>query len=207
MIPDLNALGNYPYGGHSAILGNRKIYWQDTDYILGYFGEKVMSARRQYRAYVKEGIKKGRRPELVGGGLIRSIGGWTKVKELRRGGGRLKGDERILGDSVFIKEVLKASEEQLHRAYRLRAEGYDLERLSQKVAEIFEIDPEYLWSKGKYSRLVEARSLLCYWAVRGLGVSATELAKRLEISQPAVSISVKRGEEIAKAKGFSLLAE
>lgn len=167
----------------------------------------ILDKSQQYRAYVKEGIKKGRRPELVGGGLIRSIGGWTKVKELRRGGGRLKGDERILGDSVFIKEVLKASEEQLHRAYRLRAEGYDIERLFQKVAKIFEIDPEYLWSKGKYSRLVEARSLFCYWSVRELGVSAIELAKRLEISQPAVSISVKRGEEIGKAKGFSFLAE
>jgi len=206
-VLDLNALDAYLYTGHSAILGKRKIPWQDIDYILGYFGGKVISARRNYRAYVGEGIEKGRRPELVGGGLIRSIGGWTKVKELRGGGARLKGDERILGESVFVKEVLKASEERLRRTYQLKAEGYDLERLTQRVAEVFEIDPEYLWSKGKYPRLVEARSLFCYWAVRELGVSATELARRFEISQPAVSISVKRGEGIAKEMGLRMLGK
>ena len=127
------------------------------------------------------------------------------MEEERRG--RLKGDERILGKNAFVKEVLRASGEQLHRAYRLRAEGYDLERLAQRVSKIFEMTPAYLWSKGKYSKLVEARSLLCYWAIRELGVTATKLAKKLEILQPAVSIWVKRGEAIAKAKRVKSLSE
>jgi len=54
----------------------------------------------------------------------------------------------------------------------------------------------------KYGKVVEGRSLLCYWAVRKLGVSATALAKRIGISQPAVSFSVQRGEEIAKEREF-----
>jgi len=33
-----------------------------------------------YLSYMKEGIGLGRRPELVGGGLIRSLGGWEAVK-------------------------------------------------------------------------------------------------------------------------------
>ena len=37
-------------------------------------------------------------------------------------------------------------------------------------------------------------------AVRKLGFSATELSKKLGISQPSVSFSVKRGEKIAKAE-------
>ena len=41
------------------------------------------------------------------------------------------------------------------------------------------------------------RSLLCYWAVRELGVSATALAKRLRLSQAGVSISVKRSSASA----------
>jgi hypothetical protein len=36
--------------------------------------------------------------------------------------------------------------------------------------------------------------------VRKLGFSATELSKKLVVSQPTVSISVKRGEKIAKAE-------
>jgi len=52
---------------------------------------------------------------------------------------------------------------------------------------------------------VQARSLFCYWAVRELGVSATALAEKLGLSHPAVSISVKRGEKVAKEKGYELL--
>ena len=49
------------------------------------------------------------------------------------------------------------------------------------------------------------RSLFCYWAVRELGVSATSQARELGLTQPAVSISVKRGQTIADENGFQLL--
>ena len=58
---------------------------------------------------------------------------------------------------------------------------------------------------GKHPLTVKARSLLCYWAVRKLGFSATELSKKLGVSQPSVSISVKRGEKIAKAEQLELV--
>ena len=38
--------------------------------------------------------------------------------------------------------------------------------------------------------------------VRELGVSATALAERFGMTQPAVSISVKRGEKIAEEMGL-----
>ena len=69
------------------------------------------------------------------------------------------------------------------------------------------IDPEQVWSYGKHPLTVKARSLLCYWAVRKLGHSATGLSKRLGVSQPSVSISVKRGEKIAKAEQLELEKE
>jgi hypothetical protein len=50
----------------------------------------------------------GQRPELVGGGLIRSSGGWGVLKALSKARIHLKGDERILGDSDFVKEILTA---------------------------------------------------------------------------------------------------
>jgi len=50
-------------------------------------------------------------------------------------------------------------------------------------------------------------SLLCYWAVRRLGLIATKPSKNPGVSQPAVSISVKRGEKIAKAEQLELVKE
>jgi REP element-mobilizing transposase RayT len=62
---------------------------------------------RSYREYVKKGIDEGKRTDLTGGGLIRSAGGWSVVKALRKSDARMKGDERILGDGDFVETVLK----------------------------------------------------------------------------------------------------
>jgi len=172
-------------------------------YVLGQFGGRVTEARRRYRAYVKEGIGQGRRPELVGGGLIRSLGGWAKAKALQRGEGRLKGDERILGDSDFVIKVLEQCEEGLERRYRLQARAYDFGKLLRHAAELCGVSAEEISTGSKRPRVVEARSLLCHWAVRDLGMSATAVAKRLNISQPAVSISARRGERISRDRAIT----
>jgi REP element-mobilizing transposase RayT len=204
MVRDVKELEGFPYAGHGALLGKQKRPWQDVGYVLGQFAGGVREARRRYRAYVKEGIGQGRRTELVGGGLIRSLGGWVKAKALRREGGRHKGDERILGDSDFVMKVLEQCEEGLERRYRLQAEGYDFDKLLRHAAELCGVNPQEILARSKRPRVVEARSLLCFWAVQELGMSATAVAKRLEISQPAVSISVRRCEKISRDRAIRL---
>jgi DNA-binding transcriptional regulator GbsR (MarR family) len=41
--------------------------------------------------------------------------------------------------------------------------------------------------------------------VRELGMRMSELSHKLKLSEPAVSLSVKRGEKIAKEKQYSIL--
>ena len=52
---------------------------------------------------------------------------------------------------------------------------------------------------------VQARSLVCFWASRELGMSMVQLSKRLNISQPTVSQFATRGEKIAKENKLKLL--
>jgi putative transposase len=75
LVEDMDDLGWYPYCGHSVMMGKLKKAWQHAEGVLGMFGEKVRAARRAYRAYVERGIGEGRRPDLAGGGLLRSSGG------------------------------------------------------------------------------------------------------------------------------------
>ena len=119
----------------------------------------------------------------------------------------MKSDERILGDGDFTQSVLDEAKERLEERYRLRAQGYDLEKIAMRVSSELGVEPEQVWAAGKHPITVKARSLMCYWAVRKLGFSATELSKKLGISQPSVSISVKRGEQIAKGMQLEFIKE
>jgi hypothetical protein len=113
-------------------------------------------------------------------------------------------DERILGDSGFVDSVISQSEEHYERRHRLRRQGYDLGRVVEKVSQILGIGPSDIFSKGRQEKKVKARSLLCFWAARDLGMSHTALAKALEMSLAGIGFSVERGESIAREGNYSL---
>jgi len=205
VVSDILDLNSYKYSGHGVLMGNQKCSWQDTQYVLSYFGRKTAESVKSYYAYVKSGMNQGRRPELVGGGLIRSLGGWSEVKRIRlKGHNRLKGDERILGNSDFVMMILSEANEKYDRLYELKSKGYDLNKVEKRVRDIYQIDRDELYSSGRHKTRVEARSLFCYWAVRELGESGTSLAKRLGMSQSGVVYAVNKGEKIAKEKKYQL---
>jgi putative transposase len=169
--------------------------------------KKDSIARRRYREYVRKGIDKGQRPDLIGGGLIRSAGGWSVVKALRKTASAMKGDERILGDGDFVENLLRNDQESLERKYTLEARGYDFDWLVKHVAKLLDIESKDVLARGKYKQFVKARGLLCYWRVRELGMTTVELAKKLNLSQPTISQSAMRGRKIALEKGLNLLAQ
>jgi hypothetical protein len=116
----------------------------------------------------------------------------------------LKSDERILGDSSFVDAVLGGAGEGLARKNAFQQQGIDLERTVHGVAEALGIDPGEIWLPGKQPLRVKARSLACFWAVQELGWTTTDLAARLKLSQPAISMAVRRGERFARERGWQL---
>jgi len=204
-VKDLKGLDRYSYSGHSALMGKKKRGWQDTGYVLGFFGKRIGEARKAYRLYVKEGISMGRRPEIVGGGLIRSHGGWDEVIKMRLSGqDRIKGDQRILGESDFVMDVLSEAEENLSRRYRLRSSGVDFEKAAERVTSLFGLELDYITGRGRQRDRVRARDLLCYWCAIEIGISMADLSRKFDMTLAAVSYAVKRGDKIAKEAGFHL---
>jgi putative transposase len=205
IVADLKALDQYPWCGHSAIMNKTEQSWQNSDYVLGLFSEKIGLARKRYRAFVKNGVDQGKRSDLTGGGLLRSAGGWVGLKELRKAGLRVKGDERILGDSEFVEKALQAVEEKLEQKYALKVQGYDFERVVQRVAQVLGMEPREVTALGKSPRTVKARALLCFWAHRKLGMTTVEIAKKLSICQSAASRLSMRGERFAREQKVELV--
>ncbi len=204
-VKDYHELCQHPYCGHGVLLKNVADAWQDTVAVLTLFDKRPAAARRRYSMFVKKGIDQGNRSDLTGGGLIRSAGGWTAVKTLRRANVYQRSDERILGDGTFVESTLHAFDESIEKKYLLISKGYTLDDVVNRVSETLNVKPQVVWDAGRHRKTVEARSLMCYWAVRELGLSMAEIARKLNLSVTAVSNSVARGAKIAATKKISLI--
>jgi len=136
--------------------------------------------------------------------LIRSLGGWKAIKAGDLKGSFIKSDERILGDNDFVEEILSGAEEKYERKYAIKRQGYDLDKVARRVAELCAVTVEDIYSRQKHPYKVKARSLFCYWASSELGISQTELARRIGISVSGVGYCVERGKLIARENAYQL---
>ena len=198
IVEDMKTLNSYPYCGHAAIMGKLKYDWQDSDYVLRLFGKRAYDARRSYFKFISkkkyQGRRpQGRRPDLVGGGLIRSVGGWSALMSQKSDGVRIMGDERILGSSDFVESVLQRANEDYEQRTRILAKGPDLDALIDYIAKYFKIDAQSLCTATKQPVISRARALLCYFAVFKLMMQGAEVARRLSVSPSSVSKSAARG--------------
>jgi REP element-mobilizing transposase RayT len=196
-VKNMDALRAYHRSGHGVLMGKAIQEWQDTEYVLRLFGDSVRSARRAYERFVVKGMNQGRRPELVGGGLIRSAGGWSAIKALRTFGMRVMGDERILGSGDFVQSVLKRAQEQYEKKTLTRMQGFQLETLIIRVANELGLVSADVRSTGRLRTFARARAIICALAIEYLGISGREVSRQLNLSPSAVSKLTQRGRKDA----------
>jgi putative transposase len=204
IVSSLDELRTYRYCGHRRILGRSIEPWMSTSETLAKFGRDINASRKAYETFIADGVGQGKREDLTGGGLLRSSGGWRAIMTAREAGLFLKSDERILGDSDFVADVLNSPDEEMERKTAYQSHGVDLDKLSRIVSEVLNIDIGEIATPGRQPRRVQARSLFCYWAVRELGVATTTLARRFNLTQPAISLAIARGEKLVTDKGWCL---
>ena len=204
MVENLLKLDRYRWTGHTVLMGKRQQDWQQTQVVLGRFGRTVSVARQHYREFMKQGLGIRMEVDYSGDGLIRSYGGWQHLLYARKEHERKVGDERILGDSAFVEQSLKQDCLEMEaRTQRLRA-GWDLSSLIEVVCAYFEFDVEQITDKGRRNTLSKAKSVICYLGTKELGLSSTDIASRLKMSQSSVSKSCKRGRTCCDAHSLSI---
>jgi DNA-binding MarR family transcriptional regulator len=196
MVKDISDLDRYPWCGHSVLLGKRVNLWQGCDYVLSWFGKTQREARRAYRKYVGEGIPAGRRPELVGGGLIRSMGGWSEVLSLRRSKEQALCDERVLGSGEFVEKLLHEADERVK--YRLSGEArrQKAEGMIRELCEKKGVNLEEIRSGSRRGNISRVRSELAMRLLREYGLSFAEIGRQLGITTSAVTRVVRKSESI-----------
>jgi len=194
LVHTLEELDSYSWCGHSIIMKQSVNEWQDREYVLELFGETEGRARKAYRKFVFEQSTQDRQPELTGGGLIRSMGGWSAVKGMRGRGERELGDERILGSGAFVQEILNQAEQsvkhQIKAINKRKTAGNHISEACKKAG----VSVKFLQSGSRRRPLPELRKNLAMVLIEEYGLSLAEAARHLGVSTSAVALMLKRAQ-------------
>ena len=182
-----------PLNPVDPVKNNKSLAEKTIEDILLYFGDDIRESRRRYRDFVKKGIDQGARPDLQGGGLVRSAGGDKRGLLGRKGDERELSDERILGSGNFVEETLKAAEKIDEK--RIEAK-ISLPKLIKNVASYLDLKTESILSSSRRRDASKARAIVSFLAVNDMGYSATDVARAINIGRVSVRQCVDRGEKI-----------
>ena len=192
IVDTLSKLEKYRWCGHGIILGRFQNTWQDREYVLRWFGKKQGEAKAQYREFIKKGVELGSRPDLTGGGLVRSLGGWAAVKSIRRQDAKEKGDERILGSGKFVEMLLNEAERKTKHQFTT------LELLDKANAAMdayciqHDIQMDLIRSGSRAGKVPKHRAALAIKLVTELGLSMAETGRQLGMSTSGVAQILRR---------------
>jgi len=195
LVKSLGELDRYPWSGHRVLIGGGKSEWQERNYVLRQFHPREKDAIRTYRRFMEEGKDQGRRPELVGGGLIRSLGGWSEVLSFRRHGERVEYDGRILGGGDFVSGILREADQKVRRHLPVREKGALKERIIKEMCKKEGVGEGELRMGGQARRVSRVRSKIAWSLGRQYGISLAEIARDLGVCTSAIAKAVRRMEE------------
>jgi REP element-mobilizing transposase RayT len=192
IVGTMEELDRYPWSGHSVLMGEREYGWMDVKYVLLQFKDTIKKGRDAYRRFVEEGIGMGRQPQLTGGGLIRSKGGWSQVVSARRSGEREEYDERILGSGDFVHGALKEAEEKIRLQLKHRRTGRSLVQIIDQECDRWQISPKELEGGSRRREVSAMRIKIAKRGLDELGLSLAEIARHVGVSTSGLARAMKR---------------
>ena len=194
VVKSVGELDRYRWSGHSVLVGKRDNAWQECECVLRQFSDKPKKAMRVYRQFVQEGADNGRRLDLVGGGLVRSMGGWSAVVSLRGKKEKMAYDARILGGGDFVSALLEESERFIRRQISTGERGVLMNQVIKDVCHEEGIIEKELRFGGQRKRVSRARARISYHLSRQMGVPMAEIARQVGVCTSAVAKAIQTME-------------
>ncbi len=187
IVKSMSELDRYAWSGHAVIMGRRKHVWQDADEVLGYFGKSKTKARQTYRQFVMDGIEAGTREDLTGGGLIRTLGGWSQVISQRKSQEKILTDERILGSNDFVEQLLKESDDTIKSQLSIKEQRLKVRQRIVQLCQKEGISYEALKGGSRRGNIPQVRAWLAIELVEKYGLSLAETGRQLGVTTSAIS--------------------
>ncbi|MCK6479966.1 MAG: transposase [Planctomycetaceae bacterium] len=191
IVPDIEALGLYPWTGHRALMGRGRAGFQSVDLVLGDMGASPEEARQRLREWMDSALP----------------GGDTEPEREPQGGGpeSSSGEDRSpplqAGTPVGPGRVLPTAGGHCPRSVRadiLRLEGWDLRRLIRTICEDMGVSAEAIRSGRRSRRVSRARAVIAWFAWTDLGLSQEVLAVHLGVAGNSLSERMEAGRALAE---------
>jgi len=204
VVKSMEELDRYPWSGHQMIVGKTDYPWMGRAYVLSQFGGTKRKSIQAYRRFVEEEVGKGRNPALMGGGLIRSHGGWSQVLALRRKGETGSSDERILGGGDFVDRILREVEERQLRQMKFRMrDSRSIGDIIQEECRRRKVSADELRRGGRRSRVSEARAAIAFRSKEELGISGAEIARYLGVNTSSINRALARMDAFLAEQSYA----
>lgn len=155
----------YRWSSHRAYLGEQKLDWLTTDWVLGQFAPTAGIARRRFAAFVAAGQDEGHSDRFYGG----------------------EADTRVVGEADFVKKVLP-------KKTRV-AKPPALSVIVRKVCKSASLTEAALRARGKDRPQAHARALIGWLAIKSGSATLTEVAARFNREASTLSHAVTNLEK------------
>ena len=159
---------DYPWSGHRAYLGKEEVPWLSTDWVLSQFDDRLGTARRRYRAFIRAGTNEGYREEFHSGAE----------------------DPRVLGDEGFLASVLKEKSGLIRRP--------SLMEIIQAVCAEYALAHDELRAPTQSRLVSEARAVVGWLASELGSASFVEVGRETAREVSTISSAVRRLLERAR---------
>lgn len=191
LVANVDDLDRYPWTGHAVLLGARTFSAQDGEFVLRCFGDTPGGAREAYREFARASP-----PTADGSGEGVSLRcdplGWRRRAAPARGRERWGRDERVLGSPGFVDRLVER--ESVGRA-ALDDPAGKIRSLVKQIADRVGVGVAEVASPSLRKPVVAARSIVCFLAVRRLGLTLATVARALRISPQSVRRGVERAPD------------
>jgi hypothetical protein len=197
IITNLGGLNLFNWSGHSALTGRLVFPWMHTNESLLRFGRSLRQGREKYLTVLNKMIQRERKSSATFNAWHGDIDN-KHISDIAQDG---SSSER---DSVFIRNAVKEYHTKLERCKHLIENGWNIERVVDRVLVLFDLKQEDIISNTKKRDVVNARALIYYWATKELGMSFISVARYFGHTCSTATRSVEKGKQLATKQGIKL---
>ncbi len=182
LLDSMEQLEGYPYSGHRFLVGrDPKIVtdaWFDPSLVLMHFGSSMQEARQAYLTFVKGGL-------AGDAGVAACAGPDFSASDLHVGGSVQKPDESAQNQDskstgTSVKPVSKI----------------DVEFLVSEVCLNCSVTLDEIRSATRRRCVTRARAVLAFRMSKEIGMTGSDIGRRLSVTRSAVSKMIANGGEI-----------